>query len=90
MITADEVTKARELLGWSIVDLAGRSGLDRMDILTFELGSRRLEERDIERIRAAPGWPLMNSSRGSSSRGNPKITSKRRRAPSLDPIFDAY
>jgi hypothetical protein len=53
MIAGEQVTKARALLGWSIVDLARWSGLDRILILTFELGELRLETTDAEQLMSA-------------------------------------
>jgi allantoicase len=53
MIAGQQVTRARELLGWSIVDLAHWSGVERILILTFELGEMRLEKADAEQLRAA-------------------------------------
>jgi len=53
MITGEQVTKARELLGWSILDLARWSGVGRVTVLQFELGTERPESQDVDQIRAA-------------------------------------
>jgi predicted transcriptional regulator len=53
MITGEQVTQARELLRWSIVDLAHRSGVHRRSILAFEVERQRLEESDVDKIKTA-------------------------------------
>ena len=53
MLSGDQVTKARDLLGWSIVDLARWSRVGRMIIFAFEMGAQRPEERDVAEIKAA-------------------------------------
>lgn len=53
MITGEQVTKARELLGWSSADLAIASNVDELVIQVFELGGLRLDEGIVERLMAA-------------------------------------
>jgi predicted transcriptional regulator len=53
MITGEQVTQARELLRWSIVDLAHRSGVPRRAILMFEVEAQLIEEDDAARIKTA-------------------------------------
>jgi len=50
VLTVEQVTQARELLRWSIVDLAHWSGLGRRVILTFEVEGQRPEAADIAKI----------------------------------------
>ena len=40
-LTADQITAARNLLGWSQDELAGRAGVSRGTISQFETGARR-------------------------------------------------
>jgi predicted transcriptional regulator len=53
MITGEQVTQARELLRWSIVDLAHRSGVPRRAILMFEVEAQGLEEDEADKIKIA-------------------------------------
>jgi hypothetical protein len=53
MITGEQVTQARELLRWSIVDLAHWSGVPRSAILMFEVETQRLEEDEVDKIKTA-------------------------------------
>lgn len=53
MITAEQVTKARELLGWSVVDLARWSGVSRMSVFQFELEHAHLEDFEVAKIKTA-------------------------------------
>jgi len=53
MITGEQAKAARKLLGWTVVDLASRSGVGQTTLLRFELGTRTLEERYVAQVRRA-------------------------------------
>ncbi|HLW93074.1 MAG TPA: helix-turn-helix transcriptional regulator [Roseiarcus sp.] len=55
MITGDQVSTARRLLGWSLIRLSGYSGVSDVTIEKFERGKGRLESfaPNIEAIRRA-------------------------------------
>ena len=53
MITGEHIKAARNLLGWSIVDLASRSGVGRHAIESFETDGRRPDEQFVAQIQAA-------------------------------------
>src|SRR5579872_6892707 len=53
MLTGEQVTQARELLRWSIVDLAHWSGVGRRVILTFEVERQRPGAADVAKIKSA-------------------------------------
>jgi transcriptional regulator with XRE-family HTH domain len=53
MITGAQVKAARNLLGWSVVDLASRSAVGRNAVASFEDEGRRPAEQFVDQIRAA-------------------------------------
>ena len=53
MITGEQVTKARNLLGWSVIDLASRSGVGRSAIASFEREGRVLDDKFLDQVRGA-------------------------------------
>jgi hypothetical protein len=53
MITGEQVTEARELLKWSVVDLVRWSGVSGITILAFEIERQRPEEGDVNKIQTA-------------------------------------
>lgn len=52
MITKEQVSRAREILRWSIVDLSRWSRINRLAILAFETGDD-LDERTLARMKEA-------------------------------------
>ncbi|HLH50441.1 MAG TPA: transcriptional regulator [Roseiarcus sp.] len=53
MITGEQVKAARNLLGWSTIDLASRSGVGRNAIASFEDQGSRPDEPFVEQIKGA-------------------------------------
>ena len=51
MITPEQISKARELLGWSIDDLARWSKVGHAAIFHFEIGTADLRDEGIARIK---------------------------------------
>ena len=53
LIDGDRFRKARSLLGWSIVELAGHAGVSRSTIENIETGRRRVSRRLVLAARTA-------------------------------------
>jgi len=69
MITYERVTKARELLQWSIDDLARWSQVARKAIFYFEIGASPLDERTLAQVKTA----LENGGVEFSNGGQPDV-----------------
>jgi transcriptional regulator with XRE-family HTH domain len=64
MITGEQVKAARELLGWSHVRLAGKSGLSDATVAKFERGEMPLSVSvfSVSRIKRTPLNAVASSS----------------------------